>query len=56
MVTMPKRLPDEREAIEGAAAAAANAAGLLGDADLLAGAGRRHRGGPGRAQPGGNAT
>lgn len=36
---MPKRLPDEREAIEGAAAAAANAAGLLGDADLLAGAG-----------------
>ena len=35
-----KRLPDEREATEGAVAAVANAAGLLGDADLLAAAGR----------------
>jgi AbiV family abortive infection protein len=35
-----QRLPDEREAAEGAVAAAANAAGLLGDADLLAAAGR----------------
>lgn len=35
-----QRLPDEREAVVGAVAAAANAAGLLGDADLLAGVGR----------------
>ena len=35
-----KRMPDEREATAGAVAAAANAAGLLGDADLLAAAGR----------------
>ena len=34
-----KRLPNEHEATEGAAVAAANAAGLLSDADLLAGAG-----------------
>jgi AbiV family abortive infection protein len=37
-VTMAKRLPDEREAIEGAGVASATAAGLLKDADLLAGA------------------
>lgn len=37
---MARRLPDEREALEGATLAAANAAELLGDADLLAGAGR----------------
>jgi AbiV family abortive infection protein len=36
---MVKRLPDEREAIEGAGVATATAATLLGDADLLAGAG-----------------
>jgi AbiV family abortive infection protein len=35
-----RRLPDEREAVVGAVAAAANAAGLLGDADLLAVTGR----------------
>jgi AbiV family abortive infection protein len=35
-----KRLPDEREAVEGAKVASATAAGLLKDADLLAGAGR----------------
>lgn len=35
-----KRLPDEREAAEGTEAASANAAGLLGDADILAGVGR----------------
>ena len=35
-----KRLPNEREAQVGATVAAANAAGLLGDADLLAGVGR----------------
>jgi AbiV len=35
-----KRLPNEREAQAGARAAAANAAGLLSDADLLAGVGR----------------
>jgi AbiV family abortive infection protein len=34
-----KRLPDEREAIEGAGIATATAVTLLGDADLLAGAG-----------------
>jgi hypothetical protein len=33
------RLPDEREAIEGARTASATAAGLLNDADILAGAG-----------------
>jgi AbiV family abortive infection protein len=37
---MVKRLPDEREAIEGAGVATATAATLLSDADLLAGAGR----------------
>lgn len=36
---MAKRLPDENEAIDGAVASAANAARLLSDADLLAGAG-----------------
>ena len=36
---MAKRLPDKREAIEGAGVAAAAAAGLLSGADLLAGAG-----------------
>jgi AbiV family abortive infection protein len=35
-----QRLPDEREAVVGAVAAGATATGLLGDADLLAGAGR----------------
>lgn len=35
-----KRLPNEREAQAGATVAAANAAGLLSDADLLAGVGR----------------
>ena len=35
-----KRLPNEREAQVGATVAAANAAGLLSDADLLAGVGR----------------
>ena len=35
-----RRLPDEREATEGVVAASANAPGLLGDADLLAAAGR----------------
>jgi len=39
MVVMAKRLPDEHEAIEGAGVAVATAAGLLRDADLLAGAG-----------------
>jgi AbiV family abortive infection protein len=38
-VIMTKRLPDESEAIEGAGVAVATAAGLLKDADLLAGAG-----------------
>jgi AbiV family abortive infection protein len=38
-VTMAKRLPDEREAVEGARTASATAAGLLKDADILAGAG-----------------
>lgn len=36
---MARRLPDEHEAIEGAGVAVATAAGLLRDADLLAGAG-----------------
>ncbi len=36
MVIMPKRLPDEHEAIEGAGIATATAAGLLSGADLLA--------------------
>ena len=36
---MEKRLPDDREAIEGAGLASANAARLLAGADLLAGAG-----------------
>jgi AbiV family abortive infection protein len=35
-----KRLPNQDEAAVGAALAAANAAGRLGDADLLATAGR----------------
>jgi AbiV family abortive infection protein len=35
-----KRLPDEEEATEGASVAAANAASLLSDADILAAAGR----------------
>jgi hypothetical protein len=35
-----KRIPNEREAQVGATVAAANAAGLLSDADLLAGVGR----------------
>lgn len=39
MVIMAKRLPDEREAIEGAGVAVATAHGLLRDADLLAGSG-----------------
>ena len=39
-MAVAKRLPDEREAVEGAAVAAATAAGLLSDADLLAAAGR----------------
>jgi AbiV family abortive infection protein len=39
MVIMAKRLPDEREAIEGAGVATATAAGLLYGADLLADAG-----------------
>jgi len=39
MVIMAKRLPDEREAVEGAGVATATAAGLLGGADLLAQAG-----------------
>jgi hypothetical protein len=39
MVIMAKRLPDEREAIEGAGVAVATASGLLRDADLLASAG-----------------
>src|SRR5262249_8697439 len=34
-----KRLPDEQEALEGATVSLANAGRLLGDADLLAGAG-----------------
>jgi AbiV family abortive infection protein len=38
-VMVAKRLPDEKEAIEGAVVSVANAARLLGDADLLAGAG-----------------
>jgi AbiV family abortive infection protein len=38
-VMVAKRLPDEKEAIEGAVVSLANAARLLGDADLLAGAG-----------------
>jgi AbiV family abortive infection protein len=37
--TVPKRLPDENEALEGAVVSLANAGRLLGDADLLAGAG-----------------
>lgn len=39
MVIMAKRLPDKREAIEGAGVAAAVAADLLSGADLLAGTG-----------------
>jgi AbiV family abortive infection protein len=39
MVIMARRLPDEHEAIEGAGVASATAAGLLKDADLLAGSG-----------------
>jgi AbiV family abortive infection protein len=39
MVIMAKRLPGEREAIEGAGVAVATASGLLRDADLLAGSG-----------------
>lgn len=39
LVTMARRLPDEHEAVEGAGVAVATAAGLLRDADLLAGAG-----------------
>jgi 5,10-methylene-tetrahydrofolate dehydrogenase/methenyl tetrahydrofolate cyclohydrolase len=42
-VNVAKRLPDEREAVEGAKVASATAAGLLKDADLLAGAGRYGR-------------
>jgi AbiV family abortive infection protein len=38
-IAVAKRLPDEREAIEGAGVASATALGLLGDADLLVGAG-----------------
>ncbi len=38
-MVMAKRLPDEPEAIEGARVATAAAAGLLSNADLLAGAG-----------------
>jgi AbiV family abortive infection protein len=38
-VTVAKRLPDEKEALEGAVVSLANADRLLGDADLLAGAG-----------------
>ena len=38
MVIMAKRLPDEREAIEGAGVATATAANLLNSADLVAGA------------------
>jgi AbiV family abortive infection protein len=38
IVIMAKRLPDEREAIEGAGVATTTAAGLLCGADLLAGA------------------
>jgi AbiV family abortive infection protein len=40
---MAKRLPSEREAASGVAMAAVNAAGLLGDAGLLAAAGRYGR-------------
>jgi hypothetical protein len=36
---MAKRLPDEREAVEGARTASATSAGLLKDADVLAGTG-----------------
>jgi AbiV family abortive infection protein len=39
-MAVARRLPDEREAVEGAGVAAATAAGLLSDADLLAAAGR----------------
>ena len=39
MVIMAKRLPNEHEAIKGAGAATATAAGLLSGADLLAGVG-----------------
>jgi AbiV family abortive infection protein len=38
-VMVAKRLPDDKEAIEGAVVSVANAARLLSDADLLAGAG-----------------
>ena len=38
-MNMARRLPDEHEALDGATVASATAAGLLHDADLLAGAG-----------------